>query len=106
MKIRNKRNGTNTLAYKVGGVTKSEIITSGSVVDLKDLVEFNQIVNKHDFTIRGWFEIIEESKEKVVLESASAEENKETLDSTLEKAKKEAVKYSADKTKKSKNKNK
>lgn len=84
MKIRNRRNGTNTIAYKLGGVAKSEIIPAGSIVDLKDLKDFNQIVNKHDFN-RGWFEVINEIEEKIV------------LDSKLEKAKKEAVKYSADK---------
>lgn len=92
MKVRNKRNGINTIAYKIGGVTKSEIIPAGSVVDLASLTDFNQIVNKHDFN-RGWFELIEESKsEKIV------------SDSTLEKAKKEAENYSAEETKKVKNK--
>lgn len=92
MKIRNKRNGTNTIAYKIGGATKSEIIPAGSVVNLTDLTDFNQIVNKHDFN-RGWFELIEDSdSEKIV------------SDSTLEKAKKEAENYSAEETKKVKNK--
>ena len=98
MKVRNKRNGTNTIAYKVGGITKSEIIPSGSVVNLPDLIDFNQVVNKQDFKI-GWFEFI---KEDIQVEVA---------DSVLEKAKKEAEKYSAEKysaekVKKSKNKNK
>jgi len=88
MKIRNKRNGTNTLSYKVGGVPKSEIIPAGSDVILNDLTDFNQIINKQDFD-RGWFELIEESKNEII-----------TFDSTLEKAKKEAEIYSADKTKK------
>jgi hypothetical protein len=94
MKVRNKRNGTNTLAYKLGGVTKSEIIPAGSVVDLFDLNDFNQIVNKHDFN-RGWFEILKE-------------ENKSELvaDSILEKAKKEAEEYSEEDVKTVKTKNK
>ena len=54
MKVRNRRNGTNTIAYKVGGIAKSEIITSGSVVNLTDLTDFNQVINKQDFN-RGWF---------------------------------------------------
>jgi hypothetical protein len=94
MKIRNKRNGTNTINYKIGGIAKSEIIPAGSTVNLTDLTDFNQITNKLDFN-RGWFEVVNEI------------ENKETvLDSVLEKAKKEAEIYSTEKTKKSKNKNK
>jgi hypothetical protein len=94
MKVRNRRNGTNTIAYKLAGVAKSEIIPAGSVVNLTDLTDFNQIVNKQDFK-RGWFELVEESKsEKIVFNSA------------LEKAKKEAESYSAEETKKVKTKNK
>lgn len=85
MKVRNRRNGTNTIAYKLGGVTKSEIVPAGSVVDLNDLTDFNQIVNKSDFN-RGWFELVKENKEK-----------EEVFESTLERAKKEAEKYSAEK---------
>jgi len=84
----------NTLAYKVGGITKSEIIPAGSVVDLLDLNNFNQIVNKHDFN-RGWFEAIkEENKSELV------------INSVLEKAKKEAEEYSEEEVKKVKTKNK
>lgn len=94
MKVRNRRNGMNTLAYKVGGITKSEIIPAGSVVDLLDLNNFNQIVNKHDFN-RGWFEAIkEENKSELV------------INSVLEKAKKEAEEYSEEEVKKVKTKNK
>lgn len=85
MKVRNRRNGTNTLAYKLGGVTKSEIIPAGSVVNLFDLTDFNQIVNKHDFN-RGWFELIKENDQTELVS-----------DSILEKAKKEAEEYSAEK---------
>jgi len=94
MKVRNRRNGMNTLAYKVGGIAKSEIIPAGSVVDLIDLNDFNQIVNKHDFN-RGWFETIkEENKSELV------------INSVLEKAKKEAEEYSEEEVKKVKTKNK
>lgn len=94
MKIRNKRNGTNTIAYKLGGITKSEIIPAGSVVNLNDLTDFNQIVNKHDFN-RGWFELVEENNNE-----------KTFFDSTLEKAKKEAEIYSVEEIKIVKTKNK
>lgn len=94
MKVRNRRNGTNTIAYKVGGIAKSEIITAGSLVNLTDLTDFNQVINKQDFN-RGWFELVEENKiEEIVFNSA------------LEKAKKEAESYSAEETKKVKIKNK
>lgn len=88
MKVRNKRNGTNTIAYKLGGVAKSEIIPAGSVVNLADLTDFNQIINKHDFK-RGWFELVEESKKEELI-----------FNSALEKAKKEAENYSAETIKK------
>lgn len=91
MKVRNRRNGTNTIAYKLGGVAKSEIIPAGSVVNLTDLTDFNQIVNKQDFN-RGWFELLEENKKEELI-----------FNSELEKAKKEAENYSAE-TIKSKNK--
>ena len=91
MKVRNRRNGTNTIAYKLGGVAKSEIIPAGSVVNLTDLTDFNQIVNKQDFN-RGWFELLEENKKEELI-----------FNSELEKAKKEAENYLAD-TIKSKNK--
>ena len=94
MRVRNRRNGMNTLAYKLGGITKSEIIPAGSVVNLVDLTDFNQVVNKHDFN-RGWFEFVQENSQvELVRESA------------LQKAKKEAENYSAEEVKKSKNKNK
>lgn len=88
MKVRNRRNGTNTIAYKLGGVAKSEIIPAGSVVNLTDLTDFNQIVNKQDFN-RGWFELIEENKKEELI-----------FNSELEKAKKEAKNYSAETIKK------
>jgi len=94
MKVRNRRNGMNTLAYKLGGITKSEIIPAGSVVNLVDLTDFNQVVNKHDFN-RGWFEFVQEN---IQVELAQ--------ESELQKAKKEAEKYSAEKVKKVKTKNK
>jgi hypothetical protein len=88
MKVRNRRNGTNTIAYKLGGVAKSEIIPAGSVINLTDLTDFNQIVNKQDFN-RGWFELIEENKKEELI-----------FNSELEKAKKEAKNYSAETIKK------
>lgn len=88
MKVRNRRNGTNTIAYKLGGVTKSEIIPAGSLVNLTDLTDFNQVINKQDFN-RGWFEFIEENKKEELI-----------FNSELEKAKKEAENYSTETIKK------
>lgn len=83
----------NTLAYKLGGVTKSEIIPAGSIVNLVDLKDFNQVVNKHDFK-RGWFEFVQEDSIQVEL----------VTESVLQKAKKEAENYSAEEVKKVKTK--
>lgn len=94
MKIRNKRNGLNTLAYKIGGVTKSEMIPAGSMVILSDLTDFNQIVNKQDFN-RGWFEIINEIEEPT---------KKESVLNSLDKAKKQAVEYTKENKKQINNK--
>lgn len=95
MKVRNKRNGTNTIAYKIEGVTKFEVIPADSVVNLFDLNDFDQVINKQEFS-RGWFEIIEEEENQVNL----------VADSVLEKAKKEAEEYSEEEVKKVKTKNK
>lgn len=85
MIIRNKKNGSNVLAF--GG--NSIIIRGGEVVDIAALTDFNQIVNKADFGKRGWFEIIE--KKEIVIE-----DKKNTIEDTetdLEKAKKEVIEY-------------
>lgn len=99
MKVRNKKNGKNSLAYKVEGITKSEIIPADSIVNLSDLKDFNQVVNKKDF-ILGWFEFIQEDVQENILEDTQVEM---FTDSLLEKAKKEAEKYSEEKPKKRKN---
>jgi hypothetical protein len=88
MKIRNKRNGTNTLVYRVNGLPKTDIILAGSVVNLVTLINFNQIINKQDFK-RGWFEIVEENIE--------IKEEIEKKDNILDKAKKQAEEYSEEK---------
>jgi hypothetical protein len=84
MVVRNKKNGTNTIAYRNGAVVVKEIILAGSVVDIKDLSDLNQVINKHDFQ-RGWFEVIEEKAPEVSIKQQSNE---------LDKAKKEAEEYS------------
>lgn len=61
MKIRNKKNSLNVLAYRSGAVVVKERIPGGAVVDIKGLIDFNQVVNKADFQNRGWFEIISEN---------------------------------------------
>ena len=65
MKIRNKRNGTNTLAYKNGAIIVKEIIPAGATVTINGLLNINQIVNKQDIK-RGWFEAIEEKTPEII----------------------------------------
>ncbi len=86
MIIRNKKNGTNTLAFGNSHI----IIRGGETVDIPSLTDFNQIINKEDFINRGWFEIVEDSK------VATTKVIKET---NLEKAKKEVKEYTTEKNK-------
>lgn len=79
MRIRNKKNGTNVLAFENTRV----IIKAGETVEIPSLVDFNQITNKADFEKRGWFEIV---KEEVKVTPTTSE-------TSLEKAKKEVKEY-------------
>ena len=65
MKIRNKKNSLNVLAYRSGAVIIKERIPGGATITIPGLIEFQQIVNKADFQNRGWFEIITENKNEV-----------------------------------------
>lgn len=94
MRIKNKKNGTNSIAYKSGAFIVKEIIPSGAIVDIKGLTNLNQVINKNDFS-RGWFEVIKEE----VLENFT-----EKKINSLEKAKKEAEEYSAEENEKKENK--
>jgi hypothetical protein len=81
MIIRNKKNGTNTLAFENTRV----IIKAGETIDIPSLVDFNQIINKADFGLRGWFEVVEKTETlKIKKEETS-----------LEKAKKEVKEYTS-----------
>jgi len=84
MIVRNKKNGTNVLAY---GDTKV-IIRAGETVDIPDLTDLNEVINLHDFNNRGWFEVVEEKN----IFSVAQETN-------LEKAEKEVKEYTEKKTK-------
>lgn len=84
MIVRNKKNGTNILAFGTSRV----IIKAGETVDIPSLVDFNQITNKADFTTRGWFEIVENND--VINDVVIKETN-------LEKAKKEVQEYTTKK---------
>jgi hypothetical protein len=94
MRIKNKKNGTNSIAYRDGASIVKEIIPSGMVVDIKGLTNINQVINKNDFT-RGWFEVVKEE----VLEKFT-----EKKINSLEKAKKEAEEYSVEENEKKENK--
>lgn len=84
MTIKNKKQGTNTIAYRNGVLIKREIIPGGAVVTLSDLLDLNQVINRQDFN-RGWFEVINETP------LAIAKTEKEV--NSLERAKKEVEEY-------------
>lgn len=86
MIIKNKKNGTNILAFKNGTQNIRVIIKGGEEVNIPQLKDFSQVINKPDFLDnRGWFKIIEEKKEEEVEEITG-----------LEKAQKEVKEYTSD----------
>lgn len=98
MIIKNKKNGTNILAYKNHGVVTRVSIGSGEQVNIPHLSDFSQIVNKGDFEVsRGWFEVVKENNSEVVVEEKKSKTKTET---SLEKAKKEVIEYTSEKKKK------
>lgn len=107
MIVKNKKNGTNVLAFREGIQNVRVIITAGEVVNIPALTEFEQIINKSDFEDnRGWFEIIaEEIKKEVVIENKIKKEEKvleakkeiSEEETSLEKAKKEVKEYTSSK---------
>lgn len=87
MVIKNKKNGSNVLAFRAGLQILRVMFRAGDVINIPALVESNQIINKADFKKRGWFEIIE----AVEVKKIEAEQ-----ESNLEKAKKEVKNYTSD----------
>jgi hypothetical protein len=87
VKIRNKKNSLNVLAYRSGAVVVKERIPAGAVVDIKGLIDFNQIVNKADFKNRGWFEIISENKIEENITAKNIDEVKQVEEYAEEKKK-------------------
>ena len=106
MIVRNKKNGTNILAFGSSRV----IIKANETVDIPALINFEQIINKADFTQRGWFEIVVKNEDIKVIEKERIteveianiiEDSAETEEETsLEKAKKEVKEYTSKKKKK------
>jgi hypothetical protein len=84
MTIKNKKHGTNTIAYRNGASIQRAIIPGGSVVSLVDLIDLSQVINTQDFN-RGWFEVV--SEVNVVTTKIEKEKN------SLDKAKKEVEEY-------------
>lgn len=82
MIVRNKKNGTNILAFKSGVQNVKISIRGGERVDIPNLTDYSQVINKADFEKRGWFEIVESPK---------IEE-----ETSLDKAKKEVKKYASE----------
>ena len=83
MTIKNKKHGTNTIAYRNGVSIKREIIPGGAVVSLSDLIDLSQVINKQDFN-RGWFEVVNEA----VVETKFEKEK-----TSLDRAKKDVEEY-------------
>ncbi len=90
MKIKNKKNNANYVNYKLGGFAKKALIPSGKVVDVLDILDVTQIINYGDFD-RGFFEIVKE--ESVIAESTKSKNNKNKVEDSLEKVKKEVKNY-------------
>ena len=82
MIVRNKKNGTNVLAFQNVRIA----IRAGEIVDIPALTDFSQVINKQDFGMRGWFEIV--NKVGAVTEK---------IETNLEKAKKEVKEYTSKK---------
>lgn len=78
MIVRNKKNGTNVLAF---GSTKI-ILRGGEIANIPELTDTNDIINVADFKNRGWFEIVENKEVEV-----------SNQESNLEKAKKQVKEY-------------
>lgn len=85
MVVRNKKNGSNVLAFKASLQNVRVMFRAGETIDVKTLVEYNQIINKADFEKRGWFEIVSVEIKQVEIE-----------ESNLEKAKKEVKNYTSE----------
>ena len=84
MTIKNKKQGTNTIAYRNGASIQRAIIPAGGSVNLTDLLDLSQVINRQDFN-RGWFEVISE----INVTTTKIEKEKTSLD----KAKKEVEEY-------------
>jgi hypothetical protein len=85
MTIKNKKHGTNTIAYRNGASIQRAIIPGGSVVSLVDLIDLSQVINTQDFN-RGWFEVVNEV-------NAVATNKIEKKENSLDRAKKEVEEY-------------
>lgn len=75
MIVKNKKNGTNVLAFKAGVENVRVTIRAGEQVSIPALENFQQVVNKADFITRGWFELIKE--ERIVSEKENDYEKAE-----------------------------
>jgi hypothetical protein len=85
MLVRNKKKGSNVLAFKASLQNIKVMFRAGETIDVKNLENYNQIINKADFEKRGWFEILSVENKKVEIE-----------ESNLEKAKKEVKNYTSE----------
>ena len=93
MIIKNKKNGTNVLAFKDGVSNVRVVIKAGETINVPHLKEFNQIINKSDFkSSRGWFEIVSQTEIKNSIYVEATTDNLEETE--LQRAEKEVNEYS------------
>lgn len=87
MVIKNKKNGTNVLTFRDGANFVRFPLKAKQTVNIANLLDFENIINKQDFGPRGWFEIVTEKVLSI------------KKDSALEKAKKEVKEYTSEENK-------
>ena len=68
MRIKNNKNKTNYINYKLNGIPSKKMIAAGEVINVPGLVDISQVVNLGDFR-RGCLEIVEDKSEKVSIEN-------------------------------------
>lgn len=105
MKIKNKKNKSNYLNYRVSGVPKKVIIPAGKTIDISAITNVAQIINFGDFN-RGFFEVVTEEIKKQVASPIKASKKKKyskkkkKTEDTFDKVEKEVKDYTDNDNKK------
>ena len=106
MRIKNKKNKSNCVNFKIGGIAKKATIPSGKTVDIPALTNKSQIINIKDFNI-GFFEIVDDvvkpeeklsqKKEAPKAKKKATKKKKKKTEDSLDKVKKEVKDYTDNK---------